>query len=70
MSEYVDDFLTDRLDEGAEFDAEEVVRLIVEDYRRAMASGHDASATALGALMLQVAERFGDHPDFQLSWRP
>ena len=69
MSGYVDDFLTDRLDEGAEFDAEEVVRLIVEDYRRALESGSHESVTVLGALMLQVAERFRDHPDYELTWR-
>lgn len=70
MAEYLDDFLTDRLDEGAEFDADEVVRLIVDDYRRATQSGMSDSATVLGALMLQVAEHFRDHPDFRLSWRP
>lgn len=65
MAENVDDFL----EQNASFIAgEPVVKTIVRRYREAVSAGNNATATALGELMIEVAEPFKGFPGYREEW--
>ncbi|WHM35704.1 hypothetical protein [Streptomyces sp. BPTC-684] len=70
MSEYVDEFLADRVKEGGAFDGSEVVQLIVDRYSEALNRRNWPATKALGQLMLELAKPFKDHPDYRGDWQP
>lgn len=65
MPEHVDDFL----EQNASFIAgEPVVKAIVRRYREAVSAGNNATATALGELMLEVAEPLRGFTGYREEW--
>ncbi|MFK0179688.1 hypothetical protein ACIQVR_27380 [Streptomyces xanthochromogenes] len=65
MAEHVDNFL----ERNASFIAgEPVVKAIIRRYREAVSAGNNATATALGELMLEVAEPLKGFTGYREEW--
>ncbi len=71
LETFVEDFLRARIaDPGHPFEGAAVVELIVNEYCEAVNNRRWPTATALGDLMLKLAEQCKDHPDYRHDWRP
>ncbi|MDX3020130.1 hypothetical protein [Streptomyces acidiscabies] len=65
MAEHVDDFL----EQNASFIAgEPVVKAIVRRYREAVSAGDNATVTALGELVREIAEPLKGLPGYREEW--
>lgn len=62
---YIDDFLRDRLKDGAAPDGKELTLLIVSRYGDAVNTRAWPTATALGKILKELAARFSDHPEYK-----
>ncbi|MFJ4678998.1 hypothetical protein [Kitasatospora sp. NPDC088783] len=68
---YVHDFLLARAaDTAHSFEGAAIVELIVNEYCDAINKRRWPAATALGDLMLKLAEQCKDHPDYRSDWKP
>ena len=69
MAEYVDDFLMELTEGDApNFDGNAVVRLRVERYQTAMSTRNWPAVTALGSLLMELAEQHKTHPEYRNDW--